>query len=67
MGNKVHVGPELIRPNQVVNPVRGLWRTGSEIEMKSSLFNCAWMQAHGAQSLFLDLDAFKLRERLLGL
>ena len=35
MGDKVQVGPELIRLNQVVNPMRGLWRRGSEIEMNS--------------------------------
>jgi len=34
LGNKIQVGPELIRPNQDVNPMRGLWRRGSEIEMK---------------------------------
>ena len=39
--NKVQVGPELIRPNQDVNPMRGLWRIGSVMVMKSSLFNCA--------------------------
>ena len=47
LGNKVQVGPELIRPNQVVNPMTGLWRKGSEMEMKSSLFNSAWMRANG--------------------
>ena len=26
LGNKIQVGPELIRPNQVVNPMKGLWR-----------------------------------------
>ena len=36
MGDKVQVGPELIRPNQVVNPMRGLWRKGSKMKMKSS-------------------------------
>jgi len=35
MGGPVQVGPELIRPNQVMNPVRGLWRGGNEMEMKS--------------------------------
>ena len=29
------IRPELVRPNQVVNPVTGLWRRGSEMEMKS--------------------------------
>ena len=67
MGDKVQVGPELIRPNQVVNPMMGLWRRGSEMEMKSSLSNCAWMRAHGAWLLFSDLDVFKSRGRLLGL
>ena len=61
MGNKVQIGPELIQPNQVVNPTRGLWRGGSEIEMKLSLFNCAWMGAHGTWWLFSNLDIFKSR------
>ena len=65
MGNKVQVGPELIRPNQVVNPIRGLWRRESEMETKSSLFNCSWMRAHGTCSLFSDLDVFESREKLL--
>ena len=34
MGNKVQVRPELIRPNQDVNPMRGLWRREREMEMK---------------------------------
>ena len=59
LGDKVQVGPELIRPNQDVNPMRGLWRRRSEMVMKSSLFNCAWMRAHGAWWLFSDLDVFK--------
>jgi len=48
LGNKVQVEPELIRPNQDVNPMKGFWRRGSKMEMKSSLFNCAWMRAHRA-------------------
>jgi len=32
---KFRVEPEFIRPNQVVNPMRGLWRRGSGMEMKS--------------------------------
>ena len=67
LGDKVQVGPELIRPNQDVNPIRVLWRRGSEMEMKSSLLNCAWMRAHGTWRLYSDLDVFKSRGRLLGL
>ena len=37
------------------------------MEMKSSLFNCAWMRAHGAWWLFSDLDVFESRGRLLEL
>ena len=66
MGNKVQIGPELIRPNEVVNPMRGLWRRGSEMEMKSSLINCVWMRTHGAWWLLSDLDVIESRERLLG-
>jgi len=32
----------------------------SEMEMKSTLFNYAWMQAHGAWWLFSDLDLFNI-------
>ena len=67
MGNKLPVGHELIRPNLVVNPMRGLWRRGSEMGMESSLFNCAWMRAHEAWWLVSDLDVFKSKWRLLGL
>ena len=35
LGDQVQVGPELDRPNQVMNLMRGLWRRGSEIEMES--------------------------------
>ena len=31
LGNQVQVGPELVRPNQVINPMRGLWIRGSEM------------------------------------
>ena len=48
-----------------MNPIRGLWRRGSEMEMKTSLFNCV-MRAHGAWWLFSDFDVFESRERLLG-
>jgi len=34
LGDKAKVGPELIRPNQVVNSMRGLWRRGSEMKVK---------------------------------
>jgi len=61
LGNKVQVEPELIRYNQDVNPIRGSWRKESEMEMKSSLFNYAWMRAHGTWWLFSDLDVFKSR------
>ena len=64
LGDKVQVGPELIRPDQVVNPMKGLWRR-SEMEMKSSLFNCVWIRAHGAWWLFSELDLFESRRRLL--
>jgi len=47
--------------------MRVLWRRGSEMEMKSSLFNYAWMQTHGTWWLFSDLDVFKSMGRLLGL
>ena len=67
MSDKVQVGPELIRANQVVKPMRWLWRRESEMEMKSSLFNCAWMRAHEAWWIFSDLDVFKSMGRLLGL
>jgi len=67
LGNKVQVGPKLIRPNQDVNPMRGLWRRESEMEMTSNLFNCVWMRVHGAWWLFLDLYIFKSRRKLLGL
>jgi len=32
------------------------------MEIKSSLFNCAWMRAHVAWWLFSDLDVFKSGE-----
>ena len=67
LGDKVQVGLEFIRSNQVVNHMRGLWRRGSEMEMKSSVFNCAWMRAHGRWWLFSDLDTFKSTGKLLGL
>jgi len=41
LGDKVQVGPELIRPNQVLNPMRELWRRRGEMEMKPNLLNCA--------------------------
>ena len=33
LGDQVQIEPELVRSNQVVNPMRGLWR--KESEMKS--------------------------------
>jgi len=67
LGDQVQVRPELVRSNQVVNPMRGLWRKESEMEMKSKLFNYTLMWAHGAYWLFLDLNVFKSRGRLLEL
>jgi len=37
LGDQVQVGPGLVRPNQVVNLMRGLRRRGSEMEMKSKV------------------------------
>jgi len=35
LGDQIQIGLEFVRFNQVVNPMRGLWRRGSEMEMKS--------------------------------
>jgi len=35
LGDQVQVRPKLVRSNQVVNPMKRLWRRGSEMEMKS--------------------------------
>jgi len=35
------------------------------MEMKSNLFNCAWMRAHGTLWLFSDMDLFKSRGKIV--
>jgi len=37
LDDQVQVGPKLILSNQVVNPMRGLWRSVSEMEIKSRI------------------------------
>jgi len=64
LDDQVQVRPEL---DQVVNPMREIWRRGSEMEMKSRFDQCALMCAHEAWWLFSELDVFKSRERLLEL
>jgi len=39
LGDQIQIGPELVRPNHVVNPMRGLWRRKSEMEMKSRIIH----------------------------
>ena len=56
MDDKVRVEPKLIRHNEVVNPMRELWRRGSEMEMKSRFVQLCWMRAHRAWWLFSDLN-----------
>ena len=65
MDDKVLVGPELIRPNQVVNPMGRLWRSGSEMEMKSSFVQLHVDASICGMVLFSDLDIFESRGRLL--
>ena len=51
MGDKVQVGLELIQPNQVVNPMRGLWRRrdGDEVNICSIVHGYEHME-HGSYS-----------------
>ena len=65
MDDKVQVRPELVRPNQVVNPMRGL-RRRSEMEMKSSFIQLYVDASTRSIWLFSDLNVFESRERLLG-
>ena len=61
MGNQVQVGPELVRSNQVINPVMGLWRRASEMEMKSRVVQLGIDVSTWSMVLFSDLDVFKSR------
>ena len=56
---KFRSGPELVRSNQVVNPMRGLWRRGSEMEMKSRIVQLCIDVSTWSWWLFSDLDVFK--------
>ena len=61
LGNKVQVGPELIRSNQVVNLMRRLWKRGSEREMKSSFIQLYVDASTWSMIAILDLDIFESR------
>ena len=65
MGDKVQVGPELIRPNQVVNPMRGLWRRGSEMEMKSGLIQLGMDVSTWSMMAILELERIRVNGEIV--
>ena len=66
MGDKVQVQSELIRPNQVVNPMRGLWRRGSKMEMKSRFVQLCMNASTWSMVAILRLERIRVKGRLLG-
>ena len=66
LGDQVQFGPELVRSNQVMNPIRGLWRRESEIEMKSRVVQLCIDVNAWSMVVISDLDVFKSMGRLLG-
>jgi len=66
LGDKIQIRPELIRPNQVINPMRGLWRRGSEMKMNSSFAHLCVDASTWNMLAISDLDVFESRGKLLG-
>ena len=66
MGDKVQIGPELIRPNQIINSMRGLWRSRSEMEMKSRFIQLCMDASTWSMVAILGLGRIQVKGRLLG-
>ena len=67
MGDQIQVGPEHVRPNQVVNPMRGLLRRGSEMEMKSRFVQLCIDVSTWSVVAILRLKSIQVNRGLLGL
>ena len=65
IGDQVHVGPELIRPNQVVNPMRELWRRQSEMEMKSRLVQLCVDASTWSMVAILRLECIRVKREIV--
>ena len=65
MGDKVQVGPELIRSNQVVNLMRGLWRRESEMEMKSRVIHLCIDVSTWSMVAILELGRIRVKGEIV--
>ena len=61
MGDLVQVGPELVRSNQVVNPMRELWIRGSEMEMKSRIVQLCIDVSTWSMMAILELERIQVK------
>jgi len=67
LGDQVQVRPELIRSNQVVNLMRGLWRRENEIEIKSKFVRLCVDVSTWSMVAILELRRIRVKGRLLGI
>jgi len=65
LDDKVQFGPELHRPNQVVNPMRELWRRGSEIEMKSRFVQLCMDPSTWSMVAILKLERIQVKREIV--
>jgi len=65
LGDKVQVGPELTGPNQVVNPIRGLWRRGSEMKMRSSFVQLCVDASTWSMVAILGLERIRVKREII--
>jgi len=65
MGDQVRVGPKLIRPNQVVNPMRRLWRRWSEIEIKLRLVQLCLDASTWSMVAIIGLERIRVKGEIV--
>ena len=65
MGDQVHDRPELVRPNQVMNPMRVLWRRRSEMKMKSRVVQLCIYVSTWSMVVILRLGCIRVKGEIV--
>ena len=64
-GDQVQIGHELVRSNQVVNHMKGLWRRESEVEMKSIVVQLRIDMSTCSMVAILRLGRIQVKEEIV--
>ena len=65
MSDQVQVNPKLVRSNQAVNPMRGLWRRESEMEVKSRVVQLCIVMSTWSMVAIFELRRIQVKRKIV--